>query len=127
MADPGSVTYLFHRKGIVLVPRDGEPAEDDVLAAVLDAGAEEVNDLGDAFEIVCEPQDTHAVRAACEQAGIPVESADVSWQPTVSVPLDDETGRRVLRLVEALEDCDDVQNVWANFDVSDAVLEAAAS
>ena len=122
MADPGSVAYLFNRKGVVLVARDHPVSEDDVLTAVLEAGAEEVNDLGDAFEIVCEASDTAAVRAACEAAGLTVESADVSWLPTVNVPLDDETGRRVLRLVEAVEDLDDVQNVWANFDISDEVL-----
>jgi YebC/PmpR family DNA-binding regulatory protein len=123
MADPGSVAYLFNRKGVVLVPKDGL-TEDDVLAAVLDAGAEEVNDLGDEFEIVSEASDLQAVRAALTAAGIAVESAESSWLPSVSVPLDDETGRRVLRLVDALEDCDDVQNVWANFDVSDEVLES---
>ncbi|HVA59759.1 MAG TPA: YebC/PmpR family DNA-binding transcriptional regulator [Mycobacteriales bacterium] len=121
MADPGSVSYLFNRKGVVLLAGDGY-TEDDVLSAVLDAGAEEVNDLGDGFEIVCEPGGTHALRLACEAAGLTVDSAEVAWLPSVSVPLDDETGRRVLRLVEALEDSDDVQNVWANFDVSDEVL-----
>jgi YebC/PmpR family DNA-binding regulatory protein len=121
MADPGSVAYLFNRKGVVLVAK-GQHSEDDVLAAVLDAGAEEVNDLGESFEVVCDASDTHQVRQACDAAGFTVESADVSWLPSVSVPLDDDTGRRVLRLVEALEDCDDVSNVWANFDVSDEVL-----
>jgi YebC/PmpR family DNA-binding regulatory protein len=125
MADPGSVAYLFNRKGVVLVPHD-DRSEDDVLTAVLDAGAEEVNDLGESFEVISEATDLHTVRAALEAAGIEVESADISWLPSVSVPLDDETGRRVLRLVEALEDLDDVQNVWANFDIDDAVLEAMA-
>jgi len=125
MADPGSVSYLFNRRGVVLVSRYGL-TEDDVLLAVLDAGADEVNDLGESFEVVCEPADTHAVRLACTAAGLPVESVDVSWLPSVSVPLDDETARRVLRLVDALEECDDVQNVWANFDISDEVMEAVA-
>ncbi len=124
MADPGSVAYLFNRKGVVLVPKANGLAEDDVLGAVLDAGAEEVNDLGEEFEVICEAGDAHGVRVALEEAGIGVESAETSFLPTVSVPLDDETGRKVLRLVDALEDCDDVQNVWANFDVSDEVLEA---
>jgi YebC/PmpR family DNA-binding regulatory protein len=122
-ADPGSVSYLFHRKGVVIVARQGH-TEDDVLAVVLDAGAEEVNDLGDGFEVVCEPSDLAGLRSALTGAGLTVESADVSWLPTVSVPLDDDTARRVLRLVDALEDLDDVQNVWANFDVSDEVLES---
>jgi YebC/PmpR family DNA-binding regulatory protein len=126
LADPGSVSYLFHRKGVVLVPAADGLSEDDVLGAVLEADAEEVNDLGEAFEVICEATDTHAVRLALEAACIEVEAADVSFLPSVSVPLDDETGRKVLRLVDALEDCDDVQNVWANFDVSDEVLESAS-
>jgi YebC/PmpR family DNA-binding regulatory protein len=122
MADPGSVAYLFNRKGVVLVPKNGR-TEDDVLMAVLEAGAEEVNDLDEAFEIVSEATDLAAVREALKNAGIEYESADISWLPSVSVPLEDEPARKVLRLVDALEDCDDVQNVWANFDISDDVLE----
>ncbi len=125
MADPGSVSYLFTRKGVALVPAAGL-SEDDVLMAVLDAGAEEVNDLDGSFEVICEAADLHAVRLALQAAGIEPESAEVSWLPSVSVPLGDEMGRRVLRLVDALEDCDDVQNVWANFDVSDDVLESVS-
>ncbi|MHB8450685.1 MAG: YebC/PmpR family DNA-binding transcriptional regulator [Mycobacteriales bacterium] len=123
LADPGSVAYLFHRKGVALAPKSGH-SEDDVLAAVLDAGAEEVNDLGDTFEVVSEATDLHAVRVALQGAGIDVESAEISWLPAASVALDDDTARRVLRMVDALEDLDDVQNVWANFDVSDEVLES---
>jgi transcriptional/translational regulatory protein YebC/TACO1 len=108
----------------VLVTKSDGLTEDDVLLAVLDAGAEEVNDLGEAFEVVCDASDTHAVRVACTDAGLSVDSADISWLPSVSVPLDDEQARKVLRLVDALEDLDDVQNVWANFDVSDDVLES---
>jgi YebC/PmpR family DNA-binding regulatory protein len=125
LADPGSVAYLFNRKGVVIVPKSSGATEDDILGAVLDAGAEEVNDLGEDFEVVSEATDLHAVRDALVTASIPVESADSAWLPSVSVPLDDETGRKVLRLVDALEDSDDVQNVWANFDVSDAILEDA--
>jgi YebC/PmpR family DNA-binding regulatory protein len=125
LADPGSVAYLFNRKGVVIVPKASGIAEDDVLGAVLDAGAEEVNDLGDDFEVISEATDVRAVREALEAASIDVDSADTAWLPSVSVPLDDETGRKMLRLVDALEDSDDVQNVWANFDVSDAVLEDA--
>jgi YebC/PmpR family DNA-binding regulatory protein len=125
LADPGSVAYLFARKGVVLISKSSGLSEDDVLGAVLDAGAEEVNDLGDEFEVISEATDNPAVRAALEAAQIPIESADTAFLPSVSVPLDDENGRKVLRLVEALEDSDDVQNVWANFDVSDEVLESA--
>ncbi len=125
MADPGSVAYLFNRKGVVLVPASGL-GEDDVLMAVLDAGAEEVNDVGEAYEVVSEPTDLVAVRSALQAAGIEYESADASFLPTVSIPLDEDGARKVFRLIEALEDLDDVQNVWANFDVSDDVLESVS-
>jgi YebC/PmpR family DNA-binding regulatory protein len=123
MADPGSVAYLFTRKGVVLVPK-GELSEDDLLLAVLDAGAEEVNDLGDSFEVVSAASDVVAVRTALQEAGIDYESAEATFLPSVSVDLDEEGARKVFRLIEALEDSDDVQNVWANFDVSDDVMEA---
>jgi YebC/PmpR family DNA-binding regulatory protein len=119
MADPGSVSYLFSRKGVVLVPRVEGLSEDDVLAAVLDAGAEEVNDLGDSFEVVSEAADLVAVRTALQGAGVDYESAEASFVPSVSVELDEESARKVFRLIEALEDSDDVQTVWANFDVAD--------
>jgi len=124
LADAGSVSYLFSRKGVVIVPRTGSLAEDDVLAAVLDAGAEECNDLGEAFEVVSEPGDLVAVRSALQDAGIEYESAESSFVPSVTVPLDEEGARRVFRLIDALEDCDDVQNVYANFDVSDDIMAA---
>jgi len=124
MADPGSVAYLFARKGVVLVPKAGELSEDDVLTAVLDAGAEEVNDLDGTFEVVSEPGDLVAVRSSLQAAGIEYESAEASFVPSVNVPLEEDAARRVFRLVEALEDLDDVQNVYANFDVSDEVLAA---
>jgi len=123
-ADPGSVSYLFARKGVVVVRRTDGLTEDDVLLAVLDAGAEEVAEQDEAFEVVCDATDTHAVRLACAAAGLDVESADIAWLPGMSIPLEDEVARKVLKLVDALEDLDDVQNVWANFDVSDEVLES---
>jgi YebC/PmpR family DNA-binding regulatory protein len=123
LADAGSVSYLFNRKGVVLVPK-GELTEDDVLMAVLDAEAEEVNDLGEAFEVVSEPSDLLAVRSALQEAGIEYESAESSFVPSVQVPLDAEGATKVFRLIEALEDCDDVQDVYANFDVSDEVMAA---
>jgi YebC/PmpR family DNA-binding regulatory protein len=122
LADPGSVSYMFNRKGVVLVPK-GALSEDDVLMAVLEAGAEEVNDLGDNFEVVSEASDLIGVRKALQEAGIDYESAEASFMPTMSVPLDEDGARKVFRLIDALEDSDDVQNVWANFDVSDEVLE----
>jgi YebC/PmpR family DNA-binding regulatory protein len=122
LADPGSVAYLFSRKGVVLVPAEGLE-EDDVLAAVLEAGAEEVNNLGESFEVISEATDMRAVRDAVLAAGLPVESSDVAWLPSVQVDLDEHTAPKMLRLIDALEDCDDVQNVWGNFDISDEVLE----
>ena len=124
MADPGSVAYMFARKGVVVVPKAGSLSEDDVLGAVLDAGAEEVNDLGEAFEVVSEATDLVAVRTSLQTAGIDYESAEASLLPSVSVDLDEEGARKVFKLIDALEDCDDVQNVYANFDVSDEIMEA---
>ena len=121
MADPGSVSYLFNRKGVVLLPKNGL-TEDDVLLAVLDAGAEEVNDLGDSFEVVTEAADLVAARTALQQAGIDYDSAEASFLPSASVPLDADGARKVFKLIDALEDCDDVQNVYANFDVPDEVM-----
>jgi YebC/PmpR family DNA-binding regulatory protein len=122
MADPGSVSYLFNRKGVVIVPK-GELAEDDVLTAVLDAGAEEVNDLGESFEVISEATDLVAVRTALQEAGIDYDSADANFVPTMQVELDEEGAKKIFKLIDALEDSDDVQNVFANFDVSDEVME----
>ncbi|GHA36041.1 YebC/PmpR family DNA-binding transcriptional regulator [Streptomyces purpurascens] len=122
MADPGSVSYMFSRKGVVIVPK-GELAEDDVLGAVLDAGAEEVNDLGESFEVISEATDLVAVRTALQEAGIDYDSADSSFVPSVQVELDEEGAKKIFKLIDALEDSDDVQNVFANFDVSDEVME----
>jgi YebC/PmpR family DNA-binding regulatory protein len=126
MADPGSVSFLFSRKGLVIVPQQQGISEDDVLAAALDAGAEEVNDLGESFEVVSEATDLIAVRTAMQRAGIDYDSADASFLPSASTPLDAETARKVFKLIDVLEDCDDVQNVYANFDVPDDVLAVLA-
>jgi len=122
MADPGSVSYLFNRKGVVIVPK-GELTEDDVLGAVLDAGAEEVNDLGESFEVISEATDLVAVRTALQEVGIDYDSADANFVPTMQIELDEEGARKIFKLIDALEDSDDVQNVFANFDVSDDVME----
>jgi YebC/PmpR family DNA-binding regulatory protein len=123
LADAGSVAYMFARKGVVLVPK-AALTEDDVLIAVLDAGAEEVNDLGEAYEVVSEPSDLIAVRSALQAAGIDYESAESSFLPSVTVGLDEDGARKIFKLIDAIEDSDDVQNVYANFDVSDEVMEA---
>ncbi|MEU9736588.1 YebC/PmpR family DNA-binding transcriptional regulator [Streptomyces sp. NPDC048002] len=122
MADPGSVSYMFSRKGVIIVPK-GELTEDDVLTAVLEAGAEEVNDLGETFEVISEATDLVAVRTALQEAGIDYDSADSSFVPSVQVELDEEGAKKIFKLIDALEDSDDVQNVFANFDVSDEVME----
>ncbi len=124
MADPGSVSYLFSRKGVVIVPKADGVTEDSLLDAVLDAGAEEVNDLGESFEIVSEATDLVAVRTAVQEAGFDYESAEATFLPSVSVELDEEGARKVFKLIEALEDSDEVQDVYANFDVSDEVMAA---
>ena len=125
MADPGSVSYMFNRKGVVMVPK-GELSEDDVLMAVLEAGAEEVIDLGEQFEVISEATDLVAVRTALVDAGIDYDSADPTFLASVNIELDEDGARQIFRLIDALEESDDVQNVWANFDVSDEVLEAVA-
>src|SRR3954454_19440901 len=127
LADAGSVSYMFTRKGVIIVPKAPEVTEDDLLLAVLDAGAEEVNDLGEAFEVISEATDLVAVRTALQDAGIDYDSAETQFLPSVQVPLDEDGARKVLRLVDALEDSDDVQNVYANFDVSDEILEAVGA
>jgi transcriptional/translational regulatory protein YebC/TACO1 len=115
---------MFTRKGVVIVPKPDSLSEDDVVVAVLEAGAEEVNDLGDSFEVVSDASDLVAVRTALQEAGIEYDSAEPQFVPSVSVPLDEDGARKVFRLIDALEDCDDVQNVYANFDVSDDVMAA---
>ncbi len=125
LADPGSVSYVFTRKGVVIVAKEQAErtlTEDELLETVLDAGAEEVNDLGDSFEIVSEAADFVAIRTAIQDAGIDYDSAEASFVPTLQVELDADGARKMFRVIEALEDSDDVQNVYANGDVSDEIL-----
>ncbi|MGL5858739.1 MAG: YebC/PmpR family DNA-binding transcriptional regulator [Angustibacter sp.] len=123
LADPGSVAYLFSRKGVVIVPKAGGLSEDEVLTAVLEAGAEEVEDVGEAFEVRSEPGDLVAVRSALQDAGLDYDSAELHYMPSAQIELDADGARKTFRLVEALEDSDDVQNVYANYDVSDEVMQ----
>ncbi|GAA4832836.1 YebC/PmpR family DNA-binding transcriptional regulator [Luteimicrobium xylanilyticum] len=122
LADPGSVSYLFSRKGQVIVPKADGVTEDDVMLAALDAGAEDVTDDGEVFEVLCEATDLVAVRTAIQEAGIEYDSADSIWHPSMEVEVDVEGARKILRLIDALEDSDDVQNVYANFSASDEVM-----
>ena len=124
LADPGSVAYVFDRKGVVVVPKaQGAQTltEDGLLEAVLEAGAEEVNDLGDSFEIVSEATDFVTIRKAVQEAGYDYESAEAEFVPNLKVELDADGARKMMRVVDALEDSDDVQNVFVNGDVSDEV------
>jgi YebC/PmpR family DNA-binding regulatory protein len=122
LADPGSVAYLFNRKGVVIVPKESAPDEDSLLEVVLDAGAEEISDNGETWEIVSEASDVVAVRTALQDAGIEYDSAEASWVPSLQVPLDLDGARKMIRVIDALEDSDDVQNVFANGDIPDDVL-----
>ncbi len=122
MADPGSVSYLFNRKGVIIVNKAVGATEDTILEAALEAGVEEVNDLGESFEVVCEAADLVAARTALQGAGIDYESADSSFLPSMMIPLDAEGATKVFELIDAIEELDDVQNVYANFDVSDEVM-----
>lgn len=123
MADPGSVAYLFNRKGTVLLSKgEGKITEDRVLEAVLEHGVEEVNDFGENWQVVCEASDLVAVRTALQEAGMDYESADSSFLPSMTIPLDAQTAQKVFDLIDAIEELDDVQNVYGNFDVSDEVM-----
>lgn len=122
MADPGSVAYNFSRKGVIRVSAQSGVNEDTILAAVLEAGAEDVETLGDSFEIISEPQDLVTVRESLQAAGIDYDSADAEFVPNLEVEVDAETARKVFKLIDGLEDLDDVQNVYSNFDLSPAVL-----
>ena len=120
LGESGSVGYMFERTGVVTIQK-GELSEDDVLMAVLDAGAEEVNDLGDEFEITCKPTDLPAVREALGGEGIEIEDAGQEFRADVEVEVDAESAKKMMRIIDALEDSDDVQNVYTNMSISDEV------
>ncbi len=125
MAEPGAVAWQFERKGVVQLPKT--VAEDDLMLVVLDAGAENLSDEGDTWQVTCPPGDLPALTAALEAAGIAFDNADVTMLSTTTVPLETEgDARRVLRLMDLLEEHDDVQNVYANFDIPEQILETMA-
>lgn len=128
LADPGSVAYNFERKGVITVPAEGT-SEDDVLMAVLEAGAEEVNlnPNGEAFEVITEASNLMETRTALVDAGIDYESADAEFVPNLKIDIDADTARKVFQIIDALEDSDDVQNVYSNFDISAEVQAELAS
>ena len=126
LGEPGSVAWQFERKGVVVVPRSVD--EDELMTVALDAGADDLTDEGDTWRVTSSASDLPDVRSALEAAGIPLESADVTMIASTSVPLNSaDEARDVLRVIDALDDHDDVQGVYANFDIPDDVLQAAAS
>jgi YebC/PmpR family DNA-binding regulatory protein len=125
-AEPGAVSWQFERKGIVVVDRSVD--EDELTLAAADAGADDVQDEGDTWHVTTPPTELHAVRTAMEDAGIAVKSSDLTMIPTTTVALDSEAAAKsVLRLMDALEEHDDVEAVYANFDIPDSVLEAVSA
>jgi len=123
MAEPGAVSWQFSRKGVILVPRSA--SEDDVMLAALDAGAEDVVDDGDEWRLTCEPQATEAVREALEAAGLTVLSAESTMVSSTTIEVTDaEEAKKILRIMDALEDHDDVQDVYSNFDIPDDILQS---
>ena len=122
LGEPGSVGYLFEQKGLIHAAGD----EDTVMLAALEAGAEDIREAGDSFEVITNPSEMVRVKEALEGVGVPVESADVTQLPSTTIPLDADGAGRVLRLIDLLEELDDVQAVFANFDVSDEVMEQLA-
>ena len=128
MADPGSVSYLFSRKGLIVVPKSAGVTEDALMEATLEAGAQEINDQGETFEIISEASDLVAVRTALQSAKIDYDSADSPFMPTMKVPISDAaTAKKIFDLIDAIEESDEVQNVYGNFDVPDEVVTQAAS
>jgi YebC/PmpR family DNA-binding regulatory protein len=124
MADPGSVAYNFHRKGVIAITKTDGLTEDDVLAAVLESGAEEVVDRGAGIEVVTDPSELVVNREAIQAAGIDYDQAEAEFVATVTVAPDLDGAKKVLSLIDALEDCDDVQNVFTNMEISEE-LQAA--
>src|SRR5919107_267621 len=122
----GSVAYLFERKGVILVPREGVD-EDELMELALEAGAEDVETMESDYRVVTAPEDFTAVRDSLREAGVTFENAEITMQPQNSVELDSTTARQTLRLMDALEDNDDVQEVYANFDISDEVMAEVAT
>jgi YebC/PmpR family DNA-binding regulatory protein len=124
LAEPGAVAWQFERKGVIVLEKSAA-SEDDLMLAALDAGAEDIEDLGDTWQVTTPPSDLHTVRDALEAAGIAVTSADLTMLPTTAVELSEtSSAKNVLRVIDALEEHDDVQNVYANFDIPDDVLQA---
>ena len=127
LAEPGAVAWQFHRKGVFIVDKTSGVSEDDLMLTALEAGAEDIDDQGDVWQVTTDPSDFTAVRGALDEAGIKTASADLTMIASTAVPLENEgDARKVLRVVDALEEHDDVQNVYSNFDIPDEIFEAVA-
>ena len=125
MAEPGAVSWQFSRRGVLMIASG--TTEDEVMLSALEAGADDVVADGDAWRVMCEPSMVFDVKSALESAGLVVISADSTMVSSTTIEVSDaETAKKILRIMEALEDNDDVQDVFANFDISDELLEAAA-
>jgi YebC/PmpR family DNA-binding regulatory protein len=124
MADPGSVSYQFSRKGVIVVEKNEATTEDSILDAVLEFGIEDIQDRGEQFVITTDSSSMVQVRTALQSAAIDYESADVEFISSMPVQVDIETARKVIALIDALEDSDEVQNVYSNFDMSAEVAQA---
>jgi YebC/PmpR family DNA-binding regulatory protein len=125
MAEPGAVAWQFNRKGVIIVDKTTGADEDELMMVALEAGAEDIADQGDTWQVTTEPQDLHAVRGALEGGGVSIASADLTMMPSSTINLETEAdAKKVLRVIDALEDHDDVQNVYANFDIPDEILQA---
>jgi YebC/PmpR family DNA-binding regulatory protein len=127
LAEPGAVSWQFERKGVLILPKSAA-TEDDLMLATLDAGAEDIEEQGDTWQVTTPPTALHAVRASLDAAGIQVSSSDLTMLPSQSVPLaDSAAAKAVLRVIDGLEENDDVQNVYANFDIPDDVLQTVVA
>ncbi|MEA2487835.1 MAG: hypothetical protein QOF16_1489 [Actinomycetota bacterium] len=126
MAEPGAVSWMFESKGVVIVPQSGA-SEDDIFLIAADAGAEDIRSSDGSIEVVTAPEAATPVRDALEAAGITVESSELTLIPKTTIPVEESDAKKLLHLIDALEELDDVQDVYANFDISDEVLESVAS
>jgi YebC/PmpR family DNA-binding regulatory protein len=124
LGETGSTLWMFQRKGVIVVDKALAPDEENLLELALEGGAEDLNDEGSSWDIVTAPQDFKAVEGALQRAGVAVESSEISMIPTTTIPVDGGDARQVLQLIDILEELDDVQNVYANFDIPEAVMAA---
>jgi YebC/PmpR family DNA-binding regulatory protein len=124
LGESGCVSWMFKLRGLIRIPREAGD-EDTVLAAALDAGADDMSTEQELYEVYTEPEDLHRVREAIEKAGLPVENAEITMLPTTTVHVEGKEAQQVLRLMDMLDELDDVQQVYANFDIAEEEIESA--